>query len=309
VAIDILPDLGLGKKQEAGKLIYQAGNQHVSIVRQESDAGNKPPANDHPIEFTAEQLATVLHSLTLQHVGGIIVEKEEVRPLFSDREVSALAPNIARALTRAQPNEDVTFLVAGTHGGMMGKEQAATTGRVFYTGGRLNLIFGDVYKPMADKSARDRALAAGCGDCQTDDRAVFFNDASRYRAGDLPEPLSTIAGVDYGREGNKVRRDWLVIDVDTIVASVEKQRNRLPPALEKERREAKMEAARAAVERRQMREEMARMRKEMQNGGGTTAAAPQTIEERIATLDKLKKKGLISPEEYDTRRQEILNDI
>jgi hypothetical protein len=181
---------------------------------------------------------------------------------------------------------------------------------VFYTGGKLNLILGEVYKPMMDKGARERALAAGCGDCPTDERTVYFNDASRYRSGDLPEPLSTVVGVDFGRDGNKLRKDWLVIDVDTIVASVEKQRNRLPPALEKERREAKMEAARAAIERRQMREEMARMRKEMQNGGGTaTAAAPQSIEERIATLDKLKKKGLISPAEYDSRKKEILNDI
>jgi hypothetical protein len=40
------------------------------------------------------------------------------------------------------------------------------------------------------------------------------------------------------------------------------------------------------------------------------AAAPRpTVEERLKHLEKLKADGLISPEEYTTKRQEILKDI
>ncbi|MFO1435910.1 MAG: SHOCT domain-containing protein [Gammaproteobacteria bacterium] len=312
LAIDLLPDLGFGKSKEEGKALFTAGLQHVTLVKQESDGGAKPPPNEHPAEFSADQISMALHALTLQHTGGVIVEKQEDVPLFTDREIAVLAPNIARGLSRAQPDEELTFLISGLHAGVLGKESAATTGRVFFVNGKLNLILGEVYKPMVDKGQKERALAAGCGDCPMDDRTIYFAPASRYHKGDLPEPLATAVGVDFAHEGAKLRNDWIVLDVDTIVANMERQRNRLPPALEKERREAKLEAARAAVERRQMREEMARMRKEMQDGGSSSASSAstaQTAEERIATLDKLKKKGLITQEEYDSRRKAILDNI
>jgi hypothetical protein len=35
----------------------------------------------------------------------------------------------------------------------------------------------------------------------------------------------------------------------------------------------------------------------------------QTVEERIATLDELLDKKLITQEEYERKRQEILNEI
>jgi hypothetical protein len=244
--------------------------------------------------------------ITMQHTGGVIVEKTEPLPVFSEREISTLAPHISRGLARAQPDEEIIFMVAGRHPGMMGKEAMGTSGRVFYADGKFNLILGEVQKPMVDKGQKERALAAGCGDCPMDERTIYFRPASRNKAGKVPEPISTVAGIDFKKQGNKVRDDWMVIDVPTIVANVERQKNRLPPALEKERREAKLEAARAAAERRQMREEMARMRKEMQSGGGATGGS---VEERLATLDSLKAKGLISPEEYESRRQDILKDI
>ncbi len=58
-----------------------------------------------------------------------------------------------------------------------------------------------------------------------------------------------------------------------------------------------------------MREEMARLRqelKELKSGGGASA---QSVEERLATLQALKSKALISDEEYERRRSEILGDI
>ena len=74
-------------------------------------------------------------------------------------------------------------------------------------------------------------------------------------------------------------------------------------------RQIQIEAAKLARERRQMRAEMARMRKEMKNINSGAGSSSKTPEERITTLDQLLTKELITQEEYDIRREEILNDI
>ncbi len=48
------------------------------------------------------------------------------------------------------------------------------------------------------------------------------------------------------------------------------------------------------------------------SGGGSTGsstAKPESVEERLRKLDDLLKKGLITKEEYDTKRAEILKDV
>jgi hypothetical protein len=68
------------------------------------------------------------------------------------------------------------------------------------------------------------------------------------------------------------------------------------------------EAAKSAKERREMRLEMARLRKEMkeQAQGGATA---RSAEERLEKLQALREKELITEEEYQSKRAEILGEI
>jgi hypothetical protein len=59
-----------------------------------------------------------------------------------------------------------------------------------------------------------------------------------------------------------------------------------------------------------MRAEMARMRKQVKDIENNKApVSVKSIEERMATLDQLLGKKLITQEEYDSKRQDILNDI
>lgn len=52
---------------------------------------------------------------------------------------------------------------------------------------------------------------------------------------------------------------------------------------------------------------MAKMRKEMQEA--TNNKEQLTVEERLAKLDELHDKQLISDDEYEQKRKEILDDI
>ena len=71
----------------------------------------------------------------------------------------------------------------------------------------------------------------------------------------------------------------------------------------------KNEAAKLTLERREMREEMARMRKELKAMQDNGAGKAQPLEDRLAKLQKLLDKGLISAEDFKRRKQAILEEI
>ncbi len=112
--------------------------------------------------------------------------------------------------------------------------------------------------------------------------------------------------------GGEIRADWLVIDLPTMLAArLREKATDLPAPVAKEAERARAEARRLVVERRQMREEMARMREEMRKLGASKggSSASVTLARRLATLGWLKKKNLTSREEYDSKRQEVMNDL
>src|SRR5581483_4646038 len=165
-------------------------------------------------------------------------------------------------------------------------------------------IFGEFKSLSGVSEEKARNLAAGCGDCPVDERTNPFKIATRSDAGKMDDPIAITEGLEFKTYDNKLRPDWLVLDVNKMVAAAEKIKNKLPPALEKEQARAQAEAAKANLERRQMREELDQMRA---NGG--SASGGESIEDRLATLDKMKKKGLITEEEYATRRKQLLDQI
>ena len=72
----------------------------------------------------------------------------------------------------------------------------------------------------------------------------------------------------------------------------------------------RQETEQLARERRQLRLEMAKMRKEMQEGtNGGTSKEQLTVKERLAQLEELREKKLITEDEYAKKRKEILDDI
>lgn len=306
-ALDLLPDF-FGKKEPEGIYVFEAGQQYVKLVKREKGAAG---SNAHPVQISPQQLRTVLEGIKVRKDTGLIAELNEEVAVFAASEIATLSATISRGLEQAKPDEDLIFVVIGMHEGLISKEQLGISGRVFYEDGKLNLIFGE-FKPLSGVSEQKaRNLAAGCGDCPIDERIDPFKIASRTDSGKLDDPVAITEGLEFKTFDGKLRPDWLILDVNKMVAAAERIKNKLPPALQKERERAQAEAAKANLERRQMREEMARMRKEMDQmrEGGGSAAGGQSVEDRLATLDKMKKKGLITDEEYAARRKQILNQI
>ena len=295
-AFDFLPDF-FGTKD--------GGDQYVKIVKREK--GTAKP-NDQPVEIGPDQIRMVLENIKTRDDTGLISTQFEDIPVFVPSEIATLSTSLSRGLAQAGPDEDIIFQVIGMHSSTISKEAKAITGRVFYQGGKLNLIFGDMHKPIGGSvQEKQQNMAVGCGDCPVDKRLNPFKIATRANASKLESPIAMIDGLSFKTHDGKIRSDWLELNVPKIVAAVEREKNKLPPALEKERERAAANAAKANLERLQMREEMARMRKQMEQlkDGSDT----RSVEDRLATLKDLKKKGLISDQEFEARRKQILNNL
>lgn len=296
---DLLPDLF--KKTPIDREIWKEGEQYVGLAAQ--DAGAAP--NQHPAELDVGEVRDALRSLEMWEKGGLLRE-EKSTALFTQGQAETLGRYLPEALARAKPNQDALFVVRGYGSIALDtlKEREWTSGRAFFADGKLNLIVGS-YKVKKDRGKRNAEASYGVLNDYSD---LYFDTGTRKeRSAKMPGRVVSSVGVSFsGGEGGG-RPDWIIIDV--AKAAVAYREGLIPEDEKKREMSARQEAAKLTLERRQMREEMARLRQELkalQAGGGASA---QSVEERLATLQELKTKALISDEEYQRRRAEILGDI
>lgn len=302
-ALDLIPNIF--KKEEVKANVWEMNEQFVRLVKIESGA----PMNEHPVTIEASEIEQALASLRLWTEGGVFRDEQAV-PVYPQKQASLIARYVADALSKAAPNEDVTFNVRGYVDVLLalGREREWTSGRVFYVDGKLNLIIGE-YQKRLDKAKKTVEGSFGVTD---DFRDVYFDTGSRDNKGKMPGRIVNTEGVEIYNEG-KVRPDWVRIDVKK--AALAYRQAQTPLAARKEEARAKAEAAKLTIERRQMREEMARMRKELrdlQGGSGAAAAGGASIaslEERLAKLQQLRQKGLISDDDFELRKKAILEEL
>lgn len=299
-AADLLGNLF--KKVEVEVEIWREQEQYVGLAAQ-GFAGESFAANQHPADLDAGDVRDSLKSLELWQEGGLLRNEESI-PVFTTSQAEALGRYLTQALRRAKPGQDAVFVVRGYGGVMLDtmKEREWTSGRAFVADGRLNLIIGS-FKVKKDRATRNAEAAHGVLNDYSD---LYFDPGSRTKRSKMPGRIVSTTGVSVtgGEEGS--RPDWIIIDVAKAAFAY---REGLIPEEEKKREtKARQEAAKLTIERRQMREEMARLRQELKQlkSGGSTA---RSVEDRLSTLDELKSKALINEDEYQRRRAEILGDI
>jgi len=199
----------LGQK---GRVMWEAGLQYVKIV----DADKLGVVNDHPEALNSEQMKSLLSSLYVSE--RILLRKKQV-PIFSAGEVQILAPALSNGFAQASAGEDLTFVSIGTHKSTLAKEQKTTTGRAFIQNGRLNIVFGKLHEVFSSKE-----IATG----QEVDRRI--NPLLPGKRG-VEEDLDGVPVLDSGMsfyidpETGAERKDWLVIDVATVLANAAKNKS------------------------------------------------------------------------------------
>lgn len=197
---------------------------------------------------------------------------EPVSPLFTSESLDVLVPQLQTALQQATPGEDVTFAVIGLYRSLMGlaKSPKVTTGRLFVQDGRVNVIFGLIQQDVNER---------------VDRRLEPFTPGTRT----APLPGEWRLLPPAGLPVELVRKDWVVFGTGWLppVAPVVET---APPDVA-----IKPSTAVAPVpERRGLQPQ------------GPDRRSPA---DRLMILNDLRGKGLISDEEYRTKRQSILNEL
>ena len=296
-ALDLLPNLF--DKPTVTATIWELNEQYVRLVSIERDAA----PNSHPVALDPVEVEQALASLQLWTKGGVFRDEQSL-PVYGKGQASTIARYVVDALNKAAPNEDVTFNIRSYADVLLsvGREREWTTGRVFYKDGKLNLIVGE-YQKRIDKGKKTVEGSFGVSD---DFRDVNFDIAGRNSKGHMPGRIVNTVGVEHGETG---RADWVAIEV--LKAAKAHRDAQTPVAARKEEEKVRNEAAKLTLERREMREEMARMRKELKTlqDSGTAKAQTQPLEQRLSKLQQLLEKGLITADDFKRRKAAILEEI
>ena len=284
-------------------LLWESGvNLRIALAKQDKSPGGKTLPNSHPVALNAKDITDALSGIEFWEKEGILKSAEE-NTVFSISQARLLGNFLSQGLAKARPDQDIVFVLANLKKGSFGiKNKVYMAGRAFYLDNKLHIIIGD-YDRSGDKGMEAAAGGAGITEVQ-----YYFTTGSRSSASGFKKTVVSGNGIDvYSREAKKRRLDWLVIDVPAAAAAYVAKTTKKEPSGGADAAAIHAETEKLAKERREMRAEMARMRKEM--SGSANSGGQLSTEERLSELDELHKKKLISDEEYEQKRKEILDDI
>ena len=279
--------------------LYKSGlNLYIRLAEQ--DSGTVP--NQHPVVLNGAEISDALSSIQVWEKNWF--KPNEAQKVFSIEQSRLLGQYIALGLAKATPGQDIVFALSRTDKGFLSviRELSYTSGRAFFVNGKLNVIIGE-FRRLPDKFQERANASSNAPEIQ-----YFFANGKRTKPSDFNLAVVSGDGIDTRTVDGGKRRDWFEIDIKKAAASLAARvaQEKQAASGNADSEAMRQEAARLAQERREMRLEMARMRRDMEQGA-TISAEP--AEQRLKTLDELRKKGMITDEEYARKREEILKDI
>jgi len=285
-----LPSFDFGSDDDQEVVLWSS---HDEFVRLEARGGGSP--NNQPIKLTRDRIRGALRNIFVRQTI-----KDDPTPLFSEVDLRILGRYLEEGFEKASPDQDLTFAIESWHKGFFGlKTNKIITGRLFYLNKQLNLIFGSLM--------RDGPMHEGYGELSArnpDPRLNPYVPGLRAIRVKMDAILSTAPNAGVFRAATK-RPDWLVFSQKALV-------DRGPVSAPGKKA---YPSAAATGDYRKLREEVNRLRKELhqgrQNIPGQQKTKPDsaTIEKRLAILEKLHKRGLITKEELASKREQILHGL
>ena len=298
VRADLLPNFGTNDE-----VLWRSGtNLYIRLTDQDQSKKDVTPPNQHPVQLNADQVTGALEGLEAWSGGGFF-KKKQLRRLFSLQQARLLGQFVSAGLAKARPDQDIVFVLARSEKKyLVLQNRGYTGGRVFYLDGKLHLIIGD-YDNEGDRFQETVERSHGITETKQ-----YFKHGRRTKSVGFKGTIVGRAGIEAHVDGKKTRRDWIEIDLEQAATVYLAEKAEQAPQETVTSAAMQAEAAKMARERREMRLEMAKMRKEMQSSSGGNNSS-QTVEQRLMTLKELRDKDLISPEEYQQKREQILGDI
>lgn len=283
----------------SNSIIWERGDQIVQLAKQ--DDASAPP-NDHPISTTPGEIAAMLKMLRLRYTD----EEVDVAPVsvFTQEEIDNLGKAIAIGLGRATPSQDIIFHVIGSRrlsAGTFGRRNRVSAGRIFHRDGNLNIIFGQVQTPYRKKYIYG----------QIDDDFYPRNYGSRTAAANHEVVFLTNSAIRLNQRSSGVRADWIIVGPGAAVGG--DQPDNIPDPVPTPTRASSVAPAvlAEAPEVPSPPEASSHDTARGQPEGMSAQEIPLTadVEERLKALKRLRERELISEDAYQTKMNEILQDL
>lgn len=260
--------------EATGTTIWQARKfGWVRLV--DSEPGAAPL--DHPVQLDPDSLGEVLAGITVE-----LPELERTNRVFTRDEIDVLVPALVRGLAMAGPAQEIVFATTATRRlTLFVNKPSVNTGRVFVEDGRFNLILGHVNAGYTEQLSDDGYLR----DFEPGTRKAPLGIREQWQID------SRTSGWDRRRE------DWMAAPVRRASGPL--------PALAGEP-DASVEPAAGAG---------APAAAPAPQPAAAPAAAPSArdgydvLKRRLEVLKELHQDGLITDEEFERKRGELLNEL
>lgn len=271
-----------------GKVIWEkSSNEYFKYADQDKPNSGK---NDHPVELEEKEIIAVLELLKIRETDRDLAE-EKLKPVFTAKQSKLLGLYLAKGLKNANPEQDIIFAMEKNGSEFLGgliSAQYFIAGRAFYKDRKLNIILGDYDRP------RTKGYEAAYDPTNVGIARYYFDHGKRSK-GPKGFTLAIVAvdGVENKQIKNTRRDDWLVVDVQGATEAIA-SKTRM-------HKEEEME-----VKRKEIRQIMAT---EEINQPRIVRKVPDSLEERLTILKRLREKDLITVEEYAQKRKQILDEL
>lgn len=298
---------------EAGNQVrlWKHRDQYVRLESQDRGAQPSGP-NDHPVTLAPERIREMLGSLDVRYP-----KRDKIEPLFTSSELNTLQDAVSMGLAKATAGQDVTFAIVGIHRGLMSfsHDRSVTTGRIFFSKGKLNLILGRLHEEYNEEE--DRRMHP------------FVPGRRKYKAPrswetEKPYEIVKQGGVALKKQGDIERYDWLMLDPDPklwkAIRAEKKAAKETAKAAFQEASQVRQKSAEVSAEQERLRAELESLKKDMRAikqapavvPAATQASRPEagdSVKVRLRRLKDLRDEELITEDEYRAKRQEILDSL
>ncbi|MAI38737.1 SHOCT domain-containing protein [Alteromonas sp.] len=268
------------------KIIWKKGKNNFIQTKVIEEKQNVNITNNHPYSISDLVLNEIFSSISIQNYDANV-------PLFSVKQQSILSKHISRALSQASAREDIIFALGRKQPSLGGIKTSTyyTAGRIFITDNTLNLIIGD-----HDKVA-NAAYEMAYDPTRQGLVAYTFNHGSRepVKFG-FDKPL--VFGTDAFSYKTDDRAEWVVVDLlSATVLATKSAVTKLQPHVTSKHSDENEVARKQNTGR------------DQQPTDSILKNQSDDIVDRFEKLNALKDAGLISEEEYQQKRKQLLDSI
>ena len=295
----------------AAKTTYIATNHRFDLVKLQEVKPSEAAIRGmtHPVTLDEQGLMSALESVMLSR--SYIIKKEvDSQRVFDDGAVSYLAHNFSLAFAQAKPNEKVVFSYLTKDPIFILRNDRITIGEAWMQGDELHLKFTKLYAKLTgdtDKRGNEaKAIARARGL-----RIQLELQPGQMMAVNDPEEL--LLNINYNYAADVQKRQLDAKAVPTSGKTMAGEEVVLPIATGAEPVQATTETKSKSKSKAKARDaEAGSAQAAAPTGvaaGNAAAGTGETVEQRLRTLDSLRKDGLISDKEYKEKKKEIMNDL